>query len=72
MTPFSRWPVYERVLVNLTDGSAMDGLLVAKRGDLLVLADVTFHEDNHEPVALDGDVYIERFKIRFLQTHSST
>jgi small nuclear ribonucleoprotein (snRNP)-like protein len=69
MAPFSRWPVYERVLVNLTDGSAMNGLLVAKRGDLLVLTDVTLLEENHEPVELDGDVYIERFKIRFLQTH---
>ncbi len=68
MAPFSRWPVYERVLINLVDGSALDGLLVAKRGDLLVLADVTLHDDAHEPVQLDGDVYVERHRIRFLQT----
>lgn len=69
MAPFSRWPVYERVLVNLVDGAALDGLLVAKRGDLLVLADVTLHDDTHEPVALDGDVYVERHRVRFLQVH---
>lgn len=67
----SRWPVYDRVLVNLVDGSAMDGVLVAQKGPLLVLADVTLLHDSHEPAHLDGDVYIERDRVRFLQTKPS-
>jgi hypothetical protein len=65
--PWSRWPVYDRVFVNLVDGSAIDGLLIARRGQLLVLADATLHTDSAEPVGLDGDVYVERSRILFLQ-----
>lgn len=64
----SRWPVYERVLVNLIDGSAIDGLLIARRGELLVLSDATLLTDAHEPAALDGDIYVERSRVLFLQT----
>lgn len=62
-----RWPIYERVLANLTDGSAINGLLIAKRGPLLVLADATLLSAGMEPADLDGEVYIERDRILFLQ-----
>lgn len=66
--PWSRWPVYDRVLVNLTDGSAIDGILLARRGDLLILADATLLTDSAEPARLDGEVYVERSKVLFLQS----
>lgn len=66
--PWSQWPVYARVLVNLVDGSALDGVLVQRRGQLLVLADATLLTASHEPTRLDGEVYVERAKVLFLQT----
>lgn len=65
--PWYRWPVFERVLVNLIDGSAIDGLLVAKRGPVLVLADATLLTDANEPARLDGEVYVERSRVLFMQ-----
>ena len=62
-----RWPVYDRVIVNLTDGSALDGLLVDQRGPLLVLSDATLLARGHEPTAMDGEVYVERDRVLFLQ-----
>lgn len=66
--PWYRWPVYERVLVNLIDGSAIDGLLIDRRGPLLVLSDATLLNEQSEPTPLDGEVYIERSRVLFLQS----
>jgi len=65
---FDRWPVYERVLVNLIDGSAIDGLLIARRGALLVITDATLLTDDHEPARLDGEVFVERSRVLFIQS----
>jgi small nuclear ribonucleoprotein (snRNP)-like protein len=65
---FSPWPVYERVLVNLDNGTAVNGLLVSARRNLLVLADATLLGDTVEPTPLDGEVYIERARVLFMQT----
>lgn len=64
----SRWPVYERVLANLTDGSAISGVLVARKGPLLILAECTLYSASSEPAELDGDVYVERERVLYLQT----
>lgn len=64
----SRWPLRRRVLINLTNGDAVGGLLIDQDGPLLVLADaslVTAGTDN--PAGMDGHVYIERDRIAFLQ-----
>lgn len=63
----SRWPVYERVLANLDDGTALDGVLTKKSGPLLILADTILYVPGAEPTRLDGDVYIERGRVLFLQ-----
>ncbi len=63
----NRWPIYDRVLANLVDGSAISGLLIDKRGPLIILADATLLTETHEPTPLDGEVYIERDKVLFLQ-----
>jgi hypothetical protein len=63
----SRWPVYQRVLANLIDGSAIDGLLVDRKGPLLIFADCTLYTPSAEATPLDGDIYIEREKVLFIQ-----
>lgn len=63
----SRWPIHARVLVNMADGRAFDGLLVAKRGPLLELADVRLLAPGAEPVAVDGRVLVERPQVSFIQ-----
>jgi hypothetical protein len=64
---FSRWPLFARVLVNLTDGTAIDGLLVEQKGALLVLSDCTVHFAGAEPQNVDGEIYIERDRVLYLQ-----
>lgn len=67
MALWSRWPLYESVLVNLQDGSAFEGVLVDRRGPLLVLANAWLHQQGVEPQGLDGQVYIERRQVSFIQ-----
>ncbi len=63
-----RWPLYERVLVSLVSGDAISGLLVATRGPLLVLTRARLLSETAEPTDLDGQVYVERTKVLFLQS----
>ena len=64
---FSRWPIYERVLVNLFEGTAVDGVLIRKSGPLVVLSDATLFSPGAEPTRLDGNTYIERDQILYMQ-----
>jgi hypothetical protein len=64
---FSRWPIYRRVLANLDDDRAIDGVLIAQRGPLLVLSDANLLTPGHEPQPMDGQVFIERARVLFLQ-----
>lgn len=62
------WPICDRVLVNLTAGDAISGLLVDQRGPLLVLAHASLiAPGNAEPTPMDGQVFIERSAVAFLQ-----
>lgn len=62
------WPICERVLVNLTNGDAIAGLLIDRRGPLLVLTDAALiSADATKPSHMDGQVFIERARIAFLQ-----
>lgn len=65
--PWSRWPILDRVLCNLIDGTAVDGVLIDRRGPLLVLADAQLFTPSGEPTQMDGTVYIERSQVLFLQ-----
>lgn len=69
---WSRWPMFERVLVNLVDGSAVDGLLIGRRGPLLVLSDAHLYSADHEAAPLDGEIYIERSRVLYLQASRRT
>lgn len=65
--PWFRWPLYQRVLVNLTNGDAIEALLMDRRGRLLVLTDATYMTASTEPSHMDGEVYVERDKVLFIQ-----
>lgn len=67
---FSRhWPICERVLVNLHSGDAISGLLIDKRGPLLVLADAwLMGSGGTAPSQMDGQVFVERSQVAFLQS----
>lgn len=64
------WPTRKRVLVNLTDGRAFDGILFRRRGPLLELRDVTLLEPGSEPAGVDGAVIVERERVAFIQVRN--
>lgn len=63
----SRWPVYDRILVNLVEGTAIEGVLIRKSGPLIVLSDCTLYSPGAELAQLDGDIYIERDQVLYMQ-----
>jgi small nuclear ribonucleoprotein (snRNP)-like protein len=66
--PFTwrRCVVRRRVIVNLRSGSAISGVLVAQRGQLLFLRDATLHEQGQR-VAIDGEALVERGQVDWIQ-----
>jgi len=62
-----RFAVRARVLVNLLDGKALDGVLWARRGRWLVLRDVTLIEPGTPPVKVDGEILVDRGRVDFIQ-----
>lgn len=63
----ARIGVRQRILANLTDGSAVEGVLWARRGRLLVLRDAVLHERGSQPVPADGEVLLDRDRVLFVQ-----
>lgn len=70
MNIFTRWPICRRVLVNLDDGRAFDGVLYDRRGPLLVLREAKLIEPGSPPVSVDGEVLIERPRVAFIQVRT--
>lgn len=66
---YGRLAMSRRVLVNLTSGSAIDGILWDERGQFIVLRDANLHTDGGS-APLDGEVIIERIRIDFAQVVS--
>lgn len=64
------WPICSRVLVNLDDGRAFDAVLYDRRGPLLILRDARLIEPGVDPVALDGEVIVERPRVTFIQVRT--
>lgn len=63
---YGRLAMNKRVMVNLTTGTAIDGILWGDRGPLIVLKDANVHT-NGQSAALDSEVIIERTRIDFVQ-----
>ncbi len=66
---YGRLALNRKVMVNLTGGSAIDGVLWDERGPLIVLRDANLHSESGT-ASLDGDVIIERDRIAFVQVVS--
>ena len=62
-----RLMVRRQVLVQLLSGRAVRGVLWALKGRLLVLKSATLLEPGSDPVAMDGDVVIERAQVDYTQ-----
>lgn len=66
MFPF-RIILRRRVVVNLDDGTAIEGVLIRQTGPLLHLKDAYLHEEGVETRPLSGDTIIERSRVIFIQ-----
>jgi hypothetical protein len=57
----------QRVLVSLLNDRAIAGVLLRTTGEWLVLADAQLHEASLKPQPMDGEIYIDRDRIAFIQ-----
>jgi hypothetical protein len=63
---YGKLALNKRIMVNLTTGTAIDGVLWDDRGPLIVLKDANVHT-NGQSAALDSEVIIDRARIDFVQ-----
>jgi small nuclear ribonucleoprotein (snRNP)-like protein len=56
-----------KVIVNLVDGSSIEGVLYRDARPLIVLKNAVYLEPGAQPAPLDGDTVIERDKVLFIQ-----
>lgn len=66
---YIRLAVNKRVMVNLTTGDAIEGVLWDDRGPLIVLRDARLNTEGGT-APLDGEVIIDRDRIAFVQVVS--
>lgn len=67
MRSYRRLVLHRRVLVNLVDGSAVDGVLWDEKGPLIVLRDASLHVQGGGSQPLDGEVVVDQARINFVQ-----
>jgi small nuclear ribonucleoprotein (snRNP)-like protein len=67
MGAFRRVLLLRRVVVNLVNGTSIEGVLYRDPGNLIVLKNAVYLEPGAEPVALDGETVIERDRVLFIQ-----
>lgn len=67
MGAFNRIIYRRRVVVNLDNGTSIEGVLFKQDGPLLVIKNAFYLEPGTEPVPLDGDTVIERSRVLFIQ-----
>lgn len=66
MRAWRRIVLHRRIVLNLTDGTAIEGVLWDEQGSLLVIRGAELHE-NGGRVEMDGEVIIDRGRVRFAQ-----
>ena len=64
---YRRLIAHRRVIVNLTTGKAIEGVLVRHCGPLLVLKGAVLLEVGADPIAMDGEIVLERDRVDFIQ-----
>lgn len=69
MRSFGKVAMSRRVVVNLTTGAAIEGVLWDERGPVIVLRDARLHNEGGT-APLDGEVIVERARIDFVQVVS--
>lgn len=62
-----RLALRRRVVVNKHDGTALDGVLWARRGRTLVLKNALLLQTGLEPAPIDGEVLVDRDNVDFVQ-----
>lgn len=67
MGAFRKVLLLRRVVVNLVNGTSIEGVLYRDPGNLLVLKNAVYLEPGSAPVPLDGDTVIERDRVLFVQ-----
>ena len=67
MGAFKKVLLLRRVIVNMVDGTSIEGVLYRDPGNLLVLKNATYLEPGAEPAPLDGETVIERTQVLFVQ-----
>lgn len=64
----ARLAVRDRVVVNLTTGHALRGVLWSRRGRFLVLRDAELYEPgNTRPQGMDGETIVDRAQVLIVQ-----
>lgn len=67
MGAFRKVLLHRTVVVNLTNGASISGVLYRDPGNLIVLKNATYFEQGTEPAGLDGDTVIDRAQVLFVQ-----
>ena len=67
---FDRYPLLREVIVNLKTDHAFRGVLWRRARGYLVLRNVTLLRQAEAPLAVDGEVMIERANVDFVQVVS--
>jgi hypothetical protein len=63
-----RLPVHNRILVSLRgENRAITGVLLRTTGPYLVLGDAELHETSVKTQPMDGEIYIHRDRVSFIQ-----
>jgi hypothetical protein len=63
--------VGRRGLIQLVDGSAVQGVVLARRGPLLVIADATIHHEGKSSPAA-GQIVVDRGRVAWMQTEGGS
>lgn len=61
-----KWPIRKRVIVQMTSGDAISGLLEGTRGDVMRIVDATLHLEGSTQ-RLDGTQYVGRENVAWIQ-----